>query len=184
MDWRKDVVTQKAFRKGMLDRVAVGNASVREVCQQLGVSEKTFYKWRSRYRQSGEAGLENRSRRPLQSPKRTSTAMEIRVLELRRQYPDWGARKIEELLKSEQAPARSTIHDILRRNGCIDPEDSLKSRPFIRFEHEAPNDLWQMDFKGSFQIENRQICLPLTVLDDHSRFVLSPSRRQLGRVRR
>ena len=171
MNWRKDVVSQSAFRKQLLERVAGGKASVREVCKQLGVSEKTFYKWRGRYGEFGDAGLENRSRRPGHSPKRTEASLEAEVVELRRQYPDWGARKIESLLKGESIPARSTIHDILQRNQCIASEDSLKSRRFIRFEHEAPNDLWQMDFKGSFQMEDRQTCAPLTVLDDHSRFV-------------
>lgn len=38
-----------------------------------------------------------------------------------------------------------------------------------RFEHEAPNDLWQMDFKGHFEFGQGR-CHPLTVLDDHSRF--------------
>lgn len=172
MNWRDDVVTQSAFRKQLLERVGSGDASVREVCQQLGVSEKTFYKWQARYRRWGEAGLENRSRRPRHSPKRTDQAIEAEVLELRRRYPDWGARKIESLLKGELRPARSTINDILHRNNCIDLTDSLKSRPFIRFEHKAPNELWQMDFKGAFQMRNRQTCAPLTVLDDHSRFVL------------
>ena len=171
MNWRKDVVSQSAFRKQLLERVATG-ATVRDVCQQLGVSEKTFYKWRSRHERRGEAGLENRSRRPLHSPKRADEEIETKVLELRRQYPDWGARKIQSLLEVEPLPARSTIHAILKRHHCIDPEDSLKSQRYIRFEHAAPNDLWQMDFKGSFAMENREYCAPLTVLDDHSRFVL------------
>jgi len=172
VNWRKNVVSQSAFRKELLERVAGGKASVRQVCEQLGVSEKTFYKWRARYKQWGELGLENQSRRPRHSPKRTDVSLQAEVLEIRRQYPDWGARKIESLLKGEPTPARSTIHDILQRHQCIAAEDSLKSRSFIRFEHPSPNDLWQIDFKGSFQMRNRQHCVPLTILDDHSRFVL------------
>ena len=38
-----------------------------------------------------------------------------------------------------------------------------------RFEHEQPNALWQMDFSGTFMTLAGQ-CLPLVVLDDHSRF--------------
>jgi len=40
-----------------------------------------------------------------------------------------------------------------------------------RFEHPAPNDLWQMDFKGHFAMVAGR-CHPLTVLDDHSRYAL------------
>jgi transposase InsO family protein len=42
-------------------------------------------------------------------------------------------------------------------------------QPLQRFEHEAPNGLWQMDFKGHFALEAGR-CHPLTALDDHSRF--------------
>ncbi|MNF87137.1 Integrase core domain protein [compost metagenome] len=40
-----------------------------------------------------------------------------------------------------------------------------------RFEHDAPNRLWQMDFKGHFPFGGGR-CHPLTLLDDHSRFSL------------
>jgi hypothetical protein len=68
-------------------------------------------------------------------------------------------------------PASSTVHQILVRHGRIDPKESLKHRPFQRFEHPAPNQLWQMDFKGHFATDTAR-CHPLTVLDDHSRFAL------------
>ena len=68
-------------------------------------------------------------------------------------------------------PAPSTITAILRRHGRIDPAEGPKHRSWQRFEHQAPNDLWQMDFKGHFPL-TRGRCHPLTVLDDHSRFAL------------
>jgi hypothetical protein len=36
----------------------------------------------------------------------------------------------------------------------------------------APDELLQIDFKGDFALANGQRCYPLTVLDDHSRFLL------------
>ena len=45
-----------------------------------------------------------------------------------------------------------------------------------RFEHAAPNELWQMDFKGHFALRQGR-CHPLTVLDDHSRYALEEDRR-------
>jgi len=70
-----------------------------------------------------------------------------------------------------KVPAASTIADILRRHGLIDPEEADKHRAWRRFEAEAANDLWQMDFKGHFAMDQGR-CHPLTVLDDHSRFAL------------
>ncbi len=47
-----------------------------------------------------------------------------------------------------------------------------RKKPYIRFEREKANDLWQMDFKGHFPLIARR-CHPLTILDDHSRFALA-----------
>jgi transposase InsO family protein len=44
--------------------------------------------------------------------------------------------------------------------------------PWQRFEKPAPNQLWQMDFKGWVPLANAARCHPLTVVDDHSRYAL------------
>jgi len=72
-------------------------------------------------------------------------------------------------LSTPEIPAASTITAILRRYQQITPQESAKHRAFISFEAQAPNDLWQMDFKGHFAISAGR-CHPLTVLDDHSRY--------------
>jgi transposase InsO family protein len=60
---------------------------------------------------------------------------------------------------------------ILRRHGRMDPAESAKHKAWRRFEHGAPNDLWQMDFKGHVAMRAGR-CHPLTVLDDHSRYAV------------
>jgi transposase InsO family protein len=69
------------------------------------------------------------------------------------------------------APSASTVHEILRRHGRIDPLASSADRARQRFERQAPNELWQMDFKGWVRLTGGERCHPLTVIDDHSRFV-------------
>jgi transposase InsO family protein len=145
------------------------------LCERFGISRKTGYKWLARYRQKGIEGLENGSRQPKSSPTKTADAMEHAVLELRHQHPAWGGRKLHHRLKMlghKKVPASSTITNILHRHQLIDPAESLKHKACQRFEHEEPNDLWQMDFKGHFAMVNSDRCHPLTILDDHSRFSL------------
>jgi transposase InsO family protein len=164
------------------------DANVAQLCRQLGISRKTGSKWLARFRLEGEAGLRDRSRRPRHSPERTELAIEERVLAVRRAHPAWGGRKIEAYLlrRSESAgasrgmaadevavPAPSTITAILHRHGQIDPGAKAKHRPLQRFERAAPNELWQMDFKGWFALVSGAQCHPLTILDDHSRFALA-----------
>jgi transposase InsO family protein len=98
--------------------------------------------------------------------------MEKALLAVRGDHPAWGGRKIRARLQAvgkENVPAPSTITAILKRHGRINPEESPKHKAFKRFEADAPNDLWQMDFKGHFDAAEGR-CHPLTVLDDHSRY--------------
>ena len=67
-------------------------------------------------------------------------------------------------------PAASTITAILRRHGQLDARDGASQANLQRFEHAAPNDLWQRDFKGHFAMTRGGRCQALTVLDDHSRY--------------
>jgi transposase InsO family protein len=73
-------------------------------------------------------------------------------------------------LKHVTIPVPSTITEILRRHGQLNERDGAGKPNVQRFEHAAPNDLWQMDFKGHFPMTRGGRCHPLTVLDDHSRY--------------
>ena len=144
-----------------------------QLCQRFGMSRKTGYKWRRRYREKGVTGLADLSRRPQHSPRRSQPAIEEKVLAIRDQY-GWGARKIKACLErvGEGSLAKSTVHAILLRHERVTnaPENTVGA--YQRFEKERPNQLWQMDFKGHFSLGNQERCHPLTVLDDHSRYAL------------
>jgi len=158
------------LRREFVELARLPGANVAALCRRFGISRKAGYKWIERAA-TGE-GLADRSRRPASSPKRTVAEVEARVVELRLEHPTWGGRKIRRRLLdlgAETAPAASTTSEILSRHGLIDPDEALRHQPFIRFEHDRPNALWQMDFKGHFAHAAGR-CHPLTVLDDHSRF--------------
>jgi transposase InsO family protein len=140
-------------------------ANISELCRRFAISRKTGYKW------LGRDDCEDRSRRPLSSPRRTDAALESKVLKLRDRHPAWGARKIAHVLQRDDQVqlAPSTVNSVLQRHGRISQEASQAATPWQRFEHELPNSLWQIDFKGHFPT-GKQRCHPLTVLDDHSRF--------------
>lgn len=148
-------------------------ANRRELCRRFGISPQTAYKWLARHEQQGRDGLMDRSKRPKTCPRLTPPDLERAVLELRLKHPCWGGRKLSRRLQDLGHPplAPSTITSVLHRHGLIDPQASDAATPWQRFEHAAPNDLWQMDFKGPFQTSEGP-CHPLTVLDDHSRFNL------------
>jgi len=171
MTWQ--VFTVVDLRQELVRAMAAGEASVREVSQRMSVSRQTAYKWSARYKAEGDAGLQDRSRRPVVSPRRTPADMEERVCKLRRLHPAWGGRKLRRRLKDlgvEGVPSPSAITDILARN-CLLSADRRIKRDWQRFEAQRPNEMWQMDFKGDFALPTGR-CYTLTILDDHSRFNL------------
>ncbi|UVL63012.1 IS481 family transposase [Pseudomonas sp. B21-032] len=141
----------------------------RQLCRRFGISPQTAYKWLERYQVQGRAGLQEKSRLPITSPRLTDAALEAEVVALRQEHPAWGGRTISSLLEKRVAP--STVTNVLHRHKLILPKPPTRAG-MLRFEHDAPNDLWQMDFKGHFAMQQGR-CHPLTVLDDHSRFNLA-----------
>lgn len=149
------------------------DANISALCSAFGISRKTGYKWLDLFEEQGKDGLIDRSRRPRSSPNRSDAALEEKVVALHETYLYWGARKLQALLPSEFGhPHPNTIAAILRRHGKQVLPSTKVSPAIKRFEHEAPNLLWQMDFKGHFALTDAKAgrCYPLTVLDDHSRF--------------
>lgn len=173
MPWQETTVMSS--RREFVILATVPGANVAQLSQRFGISRKTAYKWLERYREAGEDGLADQSRRPHGSPRRTSPEVEQAVLAVREAHPAWGGRKIRARLLADgsgHAPTASTITAILARHERLDPEESSKHRAWKRFESEAPNQLWQIDFKGHFPLTEGGRCHPLTVLDDHSRYAL------------
>lgn len=172
MSWKE--MDTMDLRKEFVLLAQQEGSNKRQLCRRYGISSRTGYKWIKRYQERGEAGLQNESKRPRSSPRKTSEKVEQAILK-KREETGWGGRKIAKVLEKEagieSVPHPNTITDILRRNGQITIEESREHKAWQRFERERPNELVQIDFKGHFAMLKGR-CHPLTVLDDHSRFCL------------
>ena len=169
MSWQEE--TPMSQRQHFFSLWQSKSHTVTDLCKLFGISRKTGYKWIKRGSEQAESWFDDKSKRPIYSPIKTRDEMENSIIILRTQYPDWGGRKIKRLLETQgqiNIPAASTITAILRRHGLLAPSPE-QTQKTIRFEHEYPNSLWQMDFKGHFLMSQKR-CHPLTILDDHSRF--------------
>ncbi|CAI1764700.1 IS481 family transposase [Serratia fonticola] len=147
-------------------------ANIRALCRQFGIAPATGYKWLHRWLSDGPDGLNERSRVPHHSPSRTPDIVVQHLRAAHLAHPMWGARKLKRWLEMQghTLPAASTVHNLMRRHDLL-PGGPSPMPTVGRFEHDAPNQLWQMDFKGHFPFAEGR-CHPLTLLDDHSRFSL------------
>jgi len=156
-----------------------GLFSVSWLAERYSVSRKTLHKWIRRYRQEGIEALRERTSRPQESPWKTDAHAEERILALRRKHPDWGPKKLLDVLeKSEPTrlwPAASTVGAILKRSGVVKARRRRRGpgHPGAPVTQASfPNELWAADFKGQFRTRDGVYCYPLTISDLCSRYVL------------
>ena len=153
--------------------------SIGELCNHYCISRKTGYKWIDRYLTLGPAGLDEYTRRPRLCPRQTPEPVVEALCEARRHHPTWGAKKLLTIERKKHPdwawPHRSTIYDILNRNGLVAAKRRRRAighpgKPNTRID--SPNQVWCADFKGQFKTADGLYCYPLTVTDGYSRFLL------------
>jgi transposase-like protein len=145
-------------RIAMLRDFDTGVFSVAEVAKRHGVSRETFYVWKGRRDAGGDRWYEDLSCAPSTVPHATSDAKALTIVETRRRFPHFGAKKIRAWLETkhptETWPAASTVGDILTRAGLIEARQRRR-RPLAQGEVAHPattaNDEWAIDFKGWFR---------------------------------
>lgn len=176
MPWKEiDVKTQRMqFALAALQP----GVNFRELCREYGISPKTGYKWRKRFREKGGAGLEDRPRRPKKSPGGLAEGVVCEMVRLKNAYPNWGPRKIKNLYErlNGEAPSESSFKRVFAKAGLVkrrrrrraDRSGALRSGR----KAEESNEVWTIDFKGSWRVADGSRCEPLTVRDEHSRYVL------------
>ncbi len=168
MSWRSKTV--EAERMEFVHRVLRKEKSKSALCREYGISRVTGDKWIKRF-ENGES-LTDRSRRPFHTANRISIEAEQRIITARKEEPAIGAAKARKILMNsgwKDAPSISTFNAVFKRNGLITKEASQAAQHIIRFEKECPNEMWQMDFKGDFLLQDNKRCFPLSIIDDCSR---------------
>src|SRR5207253_8686556 len=134
-----------------------------------GVSRKTGHKLIGRFQAEGVDGLNERSRAPHHHPNAVPDEIASALLEVRRQHPTWGAKKIAAWLAARRPavpwPAESTISALLDRHGLVVRRKLRRRAPpggAPLSPCAAPNEVWGVDFKGWFRTGDGQRCDPFS----------------------
>ena len=156
-------------------------ANISELCREYGIARSTGTKILKRYKEEGFRGLEERSRKPNNSPLSTSPEIVCEIVKYREKHKNRGAEKIRyRLVKKygESAPSVRTINRILERCGLLEKRQKPYRGKSVAFENstraiaEKSNDIWTADYKGHWQTKDKIRCEPLTIRDDYSRYLL------------
>ena len=171
MSWRNKTVEEERIE--FVKRVLNHEKSKSALCREYDISRPTGDKWIKRYLNGEPMG--DKSRRPFHTANKISTEDEQRIINARKKEPALGAYKTRKILVTagwNDAPSISTFNAVFKRNGLITKEASEAAKHIVRFEKEYANEMWQMDFKGNFLMQNGVRCHPLSIMDDYSRFCL------------
>jgi len=150
----------------------------RALCQEYGISPKTGYKWQKRFMEQGEIGLQECSRRPLSHAKELSESVVCEIIRIKTKHKFWGARKVREIYARSHAevPSESSFKRVLERAGLVEQRRVRRRTEAGRIctgrRAKAPNEIWTVDFKGWWYTAAGKRCEPLTVRDEHSRYIL------------
>jgi putative transposase len=175
MPWRSPMSAKEALIFEVNDGMNVSDAA-----DKHGVARSCAYKWMSRYKRHGWPGLEELSRRPELSPKRTEQELVDELVGLKKKYPAFGPAKLVAMLDQRHGKhvmAVSTAGEILLRHGLVQKRRPRQRSPG-RIEHgpyevSGAGDSMTADYKGQFRMGNGALCYPLTVADPFSRYVLA-----------
>lgn len=177
MPWKETCPMEQRIE--MLGDWLKNESSIAKLSEMYGVSRVTIYKWLSRFKTEGPAGITERSRAPRQHPNAVPSEIVDKLVSARLSHPRWGPKKLRSLLSEqypdEEWPALSTMSVIMKREGLVKSRRvrhtvGAYTQPFLDCDH--PNKVWSADFKGQFRTGDGKLCYPLTITDNYSRFIL------------
>jgi len=143
------------------------------VCQELNVSKSSLGLWLQAYRLGGEAGLQPGVPGPRQG--RLPAPITDKIIELKRENPTFGIKRISQLLRRWFfLPASpETVRQRLHNAELMAESSPRKQRNLTRprfFERATPNQMWQTDI-FTFRLGGRYAYL-IAFMDDYSRFIV------------
>ena len=126
--------------------------TVSEISAEYGISAKLLYEWRDLYNKYGENGFDQKKRKVYESISR-DVELTDRLLALSLLHPDWGAKKLIDGLKAENAeaytPSIPTVLKILHQHnlGTAEQRYGAAEHAYFRGNSTLPRDLIDLLFK-------------------------------------
>lgn len=168
-----------SHRKLMVESVEKGN-NINLVAKVFGVCRQTVSKWVRGKEHRGMSRFLDKHRKSKKS--KITMEVELAILAMRTLF-EWGTARIQQGLlnlpdfakKALQNTvenvklSRTAINNVLKKHELNGYKQTTKKWKFFRAKE--PNELWQIDFKGPFELQGKKHYF-LICIDDYSRYML------------
>src|SRR5882672_7609621 len=150
-------------------------AAVSDVCRAFGLAITTVALWRRAYAQGGYEALFPKVPGPAKRQAEAEDPRREAVLALKQANPEYGTRRIRDVLKRFEAlPISETeVRRMLHEAKLMEaPAKTPRPEPGPRrFERAEPNQLWQADI-FTFLLRRHERVYVCAFMDDHARFIV------------
>jgi IS30 family transposase len=165
--------------RGAFGKLVKKGLAVSCIAELFDTTKQTVHRWLKRAKHVGREYFKDKTRKPKES--KVTEEVELSILKLRTTFK-WGTARIQQGLYSlpdfikdsvgcvqEVRLSRETINNVLARNNQNGYMREFKRWNFFRAK--APDELWQIDFKGPFSVQGKKFWF-LVCIDDYSRFIV------------
>ena len=166
--------------RGAFSRLLKKGLEVTRIAELFDTSRQTVYRWINRAKHVGREHYKDKPRKPKES--KVTVEVELSILKLRTTFK-WGTARIQQALYNlpdfildsvrcvqRVVLSRETINNVLARNCQNGYQSEFKRWNFFRAT--APDELWQIDFRGPFTVAGKRYWF-LVCIDDFSRFIVA-----------
>lgn len=165
------------LRLRVVEQAMTGGVSLVKLSRLFGPSVTAIVNWVNAYEKGGVDALVPKARgAPPRKPTVADKTKQQAVIGLREEHPEYGTRRIRDVLARFEALGVSETHvrRILHDAGLIEPREPTPEREHgpRRFERAAPNQMWQSDI-FTFLLRRHERLYLTAFMDDHSRFIVS-----------
>ena len=165
--------------RGTFGKLVKKGLSVTCIAELFDTTRQTVHRWLRRAKHVGREYFKDKPRKP--KPAKVTVDVELSILKLRTTFK-WGTARIQQglyclpgFMKTSVGCvqgvrlSRETINNVLARNNQNGYQHEFKRWKFFRAQ--APDELWQIDFKGPFSVGGKKYWF-LVCIDDYSRFIV------------
>ena len=160
----------------LLRAVEASGFSINEACERLDIPRRSYYRWRSKFKQSGKNGLKDKSSRPKQQWNQLLEFEKVKILKVAEKYPEKSSREISFFITDSEdfSVSESSVYRLLKSKGLIreHPVNSFPAGPEYKIKPKRVNEQWQTD-ATYILVKNWGWYYLISVLDDYSRKIIA-----------